>query len=62
MEKLKEQEDPRVLGNGDVFDSYLVFPSQRDFYKRYMNGEQVKTDWVNKSDFRPWQNPEFSPK
>jgi hypothetical protein len=42
MEKLKEQEDPRVLGNGDVFDTYLVFPSQRNFYKRYMNGEQVK--------------------
>lgn len=62
MEKLKEQEDPRVLGNGDVFDTYLVFPSQRDFYKRYMNGVKIKTDWVNKSDFRPWQNPEFSPK
>jgi arylsulfatase A-like enzyme len=62
MKKLKEQEDPRVVGNGDVFDSYLVFPAQRDFYKRFRNGEQVKADWVRSSDFRPWQNPEFSSK
>lgn len=60
MEKLKEQADPRILGNGDVFDQYPIFPSQRNFYERYFNGEKVPHGWVNESDFRPQQNPELS--
>jgi len=58
-DKLKEQKDPRILGNGDVFDKYLVVPSQRGFYEKYRNGVRVASDWVNQSDFRPDQNAEL---
>lgn len=54
---LERQRDPRVTGNGDIFDSY-PFNEQVDyfFYERYMAGEadslQTLT-WVNGSDFEP---------
>ncbi len=54
--KLKEQKDPRMSGTGDIFDTYQVFPSQRGFYEKHMNGEKMNSGWVNKSDFRPEQN------
>ena len=57
--KLKEQADPRILGNGDVFDNYPIMPSQSRFYERHFNGEKMPSGWVNKSDFRPEQNQEF---
>ena len=57
--KLKEQADPRILGNGDVFDNYPIMPSQSRFYERLFNGEKLPSGWVNKSDFRPEQNQEF---
>ncbi len=60
--KLTEQEDPRVLGHGEVFDQYPVaYPAQRNFYERYMNGEPIKAGWVNQSDFEtqpPYPQPE----
>lgn len=35
--ELQKQQDPRVLGKGDVFDSYpYAKPNQRNFYERYM--------------------------
>ena len=54
---LKSQKDPRVTGNGDIFDSYPFF-EQEDFYfyERYMAGEadSLQTlSWVNASDFEP---------
>ncbi|WP_235297797.1 sulfatase family protein [Portibacter marinus] len=51
MEKLIEQGDPRVLGNGEVFDQYEYAGSHQGFYARYMSGEQMNTSWVNDSDF-----------
>lgn len=59
VSKLTEQKDPRVLGNGDIFETYQVFPKQRDFYKRFMAGEETQHSWVNDSDFRPEQNEEL---
>ncbi len=58
-EQLKKQNDPRVLGEGDVFDKYMIMPSQQGFYEKYMSGEKMNSGWVNKSDFRPEQNPDF---
>ncbi len=58
-EKLRTQEDPRVLGNGDVFDEYPIMPSQRRFYEKHMMGEKMDSGWVEKSDFRPEQNPDL---
>ncbi len=50
--ELREQEDPRILGRGDVFDRYVYAdPRVRGFYERFMNGERIKAGWVNDSDF-----------
>ena len=54
--ELKKQEDPRMFGEGRVFDEYTYADSaHRNFYERYMNGELEKTDagWVSPSDFEP---------
>lgn len=50
-EKLTAQEDPRILGNGDVFDNYVYSGKVAGFYERYMKGEEIPTFWVNKSDY-----------
>jgi arylsulfatase A-like enzyme len=48
--KLVEQADPRVLGNGHVFDAYP--PTQgRDYYKNYLEGREKKAGWVNPDDY-----------
>ena len=52
IEDLTKQEDPRVLGLGDVFDKYPYSGENvKDFYNRYMSGEEIKTHWVNATDF-----------
>ena len=54
---LERQKDPRITGDGDIFDSY-PFDEQADFYfyERYIAGEtdslQTLT-WVNGSDYEP---------
>ena len=49
---LTEQKDPRVLGQGDVFDQYSYADEKtKDFYSRYMAGEKMKAGWVNPEDF-----------
>ncbi len=50
--ELKEQKDPRMFGNGAVFDSYKYGnPKGIDFYERYMNQEKLEAGWVNPTDF-----------
>ncbi|MBR9998714.1 MAG: sulfatase [Cyclobacteriaceae bacterium] len=50
--KLEQQEDPRSIGDGDVFDQYLYSnESDRNFYERYMSGEGAEAGWVNETDF-----------
>ena len=48
--ELKEQNDPRMFGKGEVFDNYPV-TSNPGFYERFMKGEKLNTGWVNPSDF-----------
>lgn len=49
---LKQQGDPRMFGNGDIFDGYPYSSSATDnFYERYMSGEKVKAGWVSPTDF-----------
>jgi hypothetical protein len=50
--ELKKQSDPRILGNGHIFDEYK-FASKKtvNFYERYMGGEKIKTGWINTSDY-----------
>jgi len=54
MEKmLKDQKDPRMFGNGDIFNSY-GFSEEKGwyYYERFMAGEfSIKnTEWVNPGD------------
>ncbi len=50
--ELKSQGDPRMSGNGDVFDAYPYSGASTDnFYKRFTSGEKVKAGWVSPSDF-----------
>ena len=52
--QLRATGDPRVCGDGDIFDTYPFFqPTSLDFYERYMRGEATseQTDWVNPSDY-----------
>ena len=51
-QELMAQEDPRILGNGDVFDAYQYSEAERrNFYDRFTAGEKLKAGWVNPSDF-----------
>ena len=54
MEKvLKEQQDPRMFGNGDVFNSYGYSNKIGwNYYERFMAGEFTieNTGWVNPGD------------
>ncbi|MBE0544363.1 MAG: sulfatase [Verrucomicrobia bacterium] len=50
--KLKAQGDPRMFGNGEVFDRYpIATEANRHFHQRFTAGEEVKAGWVNESDF-----------
>jgi len=52
LKGLRQQDDPRVLGKGDIFDSYPNADTAHvNFYERYMSGENMNAGWVNKSDF-----------
>lgn len=54
LAELTAQQDPRVLGNGDVFDNYKYSDDRtRNFYERYQKGEIMATQagWVNPDDF-----------
>ncbi|WP_186755226.1 sulfatase family protein [Echinicola salinicaeni] len=53
FKKLKAQGDPRMFGNGDIFDRYKYSDlNSADFYSRYMKGEKLDAGWVNESDFQ----------
>lgn len=50
-QKLTEQGDPRILGNGDIFDNYQYRGVVQNYYNRYMDGEKVNAGWVNITDY-----------
>jgi hypothetical protein len=54
MEKmLKEQKDPRMFGNGDIFNSYKFSEEKgNNYYDRFMKGDFNihDTGWVNPGD------------
>jgi len=48
--ELKQQQDPRMFGNGSVFEKYP--PTEgKDFYKQFTEGKKQKTGWVNADDY-----------
>ena len=51
---LREQKDPRVLGEGSIFETYGYSVEHGwNFYERFMQGEFTaeQTGWVNPSDY-----------
>jgi N-sulfoglucosamine sulfohydrolase len=52
--RLKAEGDPRMFGQGEVFDRYVhASPGHVGFYERYMKGEKLQAGWVNPTDFEP---------
>jgi N-sulfoglucosamine sulfohydrolase len=50
--ELKEQGDPRMFGQGHVFDEYPYADERtRNFHHRFMGGEKLRAGWVNETDF-----------
>ena len=50
--ELTAQGDPRMKGEGRIFDQYEVANDKnREFYRRYLSGEIGVPNWVNASDF-----------
>ena len=54
--RLEEQGDPRMFGQGHLFDEYPIHTdATRNFYERFLNGEldRSKAGWVDPTDFEP---------
>ncbi len=57
--ELERTDDPRLSGQGKVFDLYPVASANRDLYRRrVVDGEKFKLSWVNDTDF---EDPAFDP-
>ena len=48
--ELRKQKDPRMFGNGSVFDKYPFAKGMNNVYERIMGGEKINMDWINTSD------------
>lgn len=53
LQKLTEQEDPRMFGKGYLFDEYPYMGKPNKAWNRMKAGEKVPTGWINQSDFEP---------
>lgn len=52
FDELKAQQDPRMFGQGHIFDEYTYSSENyRNFYERFTAGEKLMPGWVNESDF-----------
>jgi hypothetical protein len=50
-QKLKQDKDPRILGDDTIFDSYPYSEELlRNFYNRFVAGEKLKAGWINTTD------------
>lgn len=49
--RLTEQNDPRILGHGDIFDQYPYQGDVQNFYNRFINGEKIKAGWISETDY-----------
>ena len=50
---LRRQEDPRMAGQGGVFDRYPYAGPERGLYERLLKGEKIPTGWVSPTDYEP---------
>ena len=54
MHELEKQQDPRMFGQGEIFDQYeYQHKAHQNFYEKYMLGtlDEHSAGWVNPSDF-----------
>lgn len=54
LSELRDQDDPRILGKGDIFDKYVYADeTQRNFFNRYVKGEVSRrtAGWIDSTDF-----------
>ena len=49
-EKLIKENDPRILGYGDIFDDYKYYGGNQNLYNDYMSGKVKDPKRVNKKD------------
>ncbi len=55
-DELRSQGDPRIAGQGAIFDQYK--PTAGDgFYEKFLRGEKPAANWVNPTDFEPQPIP-----
>jgi len=50
LARLKDQHDPRVLDNGDIFDKYPYAGKEKDFYRKWQSGKFTVPSWINVTD------------
>jgi len=51
FDTLKQQGDPRMFGQGEIFEKYpYANPNHRNFYERFMKGEKLDANWINPED------------
>ena len=51
--RLSEQEDPRIAGEGYVFDAYPVATRWAGYYEKYLAGEMDLAVWIIQDDMDP---------
>ncbi|MCD7850253.1 MAG: hypothetical protein LUH63_11230 [Parabacteroides sp.] len=53
LELLTSQQDPRIVGDGAIFDRYIYAGAERMVWNRLKRGEKIKLGFVNETDFEP---------
>ena len=53
VRELEAQEDPRMFGNGDIFDAFPVATRWAGYYEKFMAGEIQVGTWIIESDIDP---------
>jgi N-sulfoglucosamine sulfohydrolase len=54
MAELKAEGDPRVAGDGAIFDRYpYAQKNMRGYYERLQAGEKIRAGWISQSDIEP---------
>jgi len=53
IKELEAQDDPRMFGQGDVFDSYPVATRWAGYYEKFLAGEMEMGVWIIEGDIDP---------
>lgn len=61
LEMLKEQQDPRIVADGRIFDNYAFTGAEPMYWNRMKAGEKIKAGSSNESDFDPEASGKANP-